>query len=260
MSGHRCEARRAEARAERFLPGVLEKLAAYEPPSDFVPLQVEFHLRTPLLMGYPWVFGDALLARLLMEEILEDDFYNLPAKEPLPIWKHLNLPVARNEFRNAELGSAFIYHASASILDTDEKHVVTMYKRFHEAEDLKYRGKIKLSSGKYRSYMLKFPYSASNTVRFNFLGDAKEIIRLMENVRYIGKKRAVGGGEVSHMEVHQLQKDESIVRAGVAMRSIPVAMLKEIADIHVMRMAYRFPAWDGANTCLCVAPGGKCEI
>lgn len=246
MSGHGGEERRA-ARPST----ILGRLAAYNPPSDFVPLQVEFHLRTPLLMGYPWIFGDALLARLLMEEILGDDFYNLPAKDHLPIWKYLRLPVAK---------SGDIYHAGASILDTDEKHALTMHKRFHEAEDLKYRGKIKLSSGKYRSYMMKFPYSASRTVKFNFLGDAKEIARLTGNVRYLGKKRAVGGGEVSHMEVHWLERDESIIRDGVAMRSIPSGMLKDMTDIHVMQMAYRFPSWDVANVCLCVAPGGRCEI
>lgn len=230
---------------------ILKRLAAYEPPTDFQPIQIEFQLATPLIMAYPWIFGDAFLARLLMEELLEDDFYNLPAKDPLPIWKSLRLPVAK---------TGDIYHASASILDTDEKHTLTLYKRFHEAADLKTKSRIRMNSGQMRNYMLKFPYSASRAVKFNFLGNEGEISRLMQNVSHLGKKRAAGGGEVSCMKVHRLQKDESITKDGVAMRSIPSQMLKSFEDIHVMLMAYRFPSWDNANITLCVAPGRKCEI
>lgn len=247
MSGAGCEARRADARHDN----VLARLAAYEPPSDFVPLQVEFQLATPLIMGYPWIFGDALLARLLMQEILEDDFYNLPAKSPLPVWQYLRLPVAK---------TGEIYHASASILDTDEKHTLTLYKRFHEAADLKTKSRIRMNSGQMRNFMLKFPYSASRTVKFNFLGNDKEIVRLLSNVRHIGKKREVGGGEVASMKVTRLQKDESVTKDGVAMRSIPSNMLKSFSDIHVILMAYRFPSWANENITLCVAPGGRCEI
>lgn len=230
---------------------ILDNLAGYEPPSDFVPFQIEYRLATPLMMGYPWIFGDALLARLLMQEILGDDFYNLPAKTPLPVWKYLRLPVAK---------SGEIYHASASILDTDEKHVTTLYKRFHEAPDLKTKSRVRMNSGQLRNFMMKLPYSASQTVKFNFLGDEKEIAYLMGNISHIGKKHAVGGGEISSMKVTRLQKDESITKDGVAMRSIPTKMLKSFGDIHCMLMAYRFPSWANENITLCVAPGGKCEI
>ena len=82
----------------------------------------------------------------------------------------------------------------------------------------------------------------------------------MCQVRHLGKKREVGGGEVASMKVTRLRNDESITKDGVAMRSIPSNMLKSFEDIHVILMAYRFPSWDNANICLCVAPGGKCEI
>jgi hypothetical protein len=230
---------------------ILEKLAAYEPPQEFVPFQIEYHLATPLMMGYPWIFGDGLLARQLMIELLGDEFYNLPAKTPLSVWKYLKLPVKQ---------TGDIYHASASILDTDEKHTTIFYKRFHEAPDLKTKTRIRMNSGQLRNFMLKFPYSASQTVKFNFMGNEREVARLMGSIRHIGKKHAAGGGEIASMKVQRLQKDESIIKDGIAMRSIPAKMLKEMTDIHVMLMAYRFPSWDNANICLCVAPGGKCEI
>jgi len=230
---------------------ILEKLATYEPPSNFVPFQIEYRLATPLIMGYPWIFGDGLLARQLMIEILGDEFYNLPAKTPLPIWKYLRLPCQQ---------TGDIYHASASILDTDEKHTTIFYKRFHEAPDLKTKTRIRMNSGQMRNFMLKFPYSASQTVKFNFMGNEKEIARLMGSIRHIGKKHAAGGGEIASMKVQRLQKDESIIKDGVAMRSIPTKMLKSFGDIHCMLMAYRPPHWANENVTLCVAPGGVCEI
>lgn len=230
---------------------ILDRLAAYEPPTDFQPLQVEFSLATPLMMAFPWIYGDALVARLLMEEILEDDFYNLPAKEPLPVSKHLRLPLQKTDL---------IYHASASILDTDEMHTTILYKRFHEAEDLKTKTRIRRNSGQMRDFMMKFPYSASRTVTFYMNGNLEELSRLLSSVRHLGKKHAVGGGEVSGFSISEIPEDWSITKDGIAMRSIPCSMLKSFSDIRAMRLAYTFPGWDQANVAMCVAPGGKCEV
>lgn len=307
------------------MESIVRKLEAYEPPQEFVPFQIEYQLATPMIMGYPWIFGDGLLARQLMIELLGDEFYNLPAKSPLPIWKYLKLPVKQ---------SGDIYHASASILDTDEKHTLTLYKRFHEAPDIRQPkghailvgvtnagklvygadiesarqcnalsdtriwqsdklwklratpsengyiisdgsetmyppedfgprpsgSRIRMNSGQLRNFMLKFPYSASQTVKFNFMGNEREVARLMGSIWHIGKKHAAGGGEIASMKVTRLPTDESIIKDGVAMRSIPTKMLKSFGDIHCMLMAYRFPHWDSNNVTLCVAPGGRCEI
>jgi len=230
---------------------ILDRLAAYEPPADFQPVEATFSLATPLMMAFPWVFGDALVARLLMEEILGDDFYNLPAKEPLPVAKYLRLPVKK---------TGMIYHASASILDTDEMHTITLYKRFHEAEDLKTKTRIRRNSGMMRDYMMKFPYSASKTVKFYMNGNLEELDRLLSQVRHLGKKRAVGGGEVSGFKIEPIAEDWSIIKDGLAMRSIPCNMLKSFSDIRAMRLAYTFPGWAPENICMCVAPGGRCEI
>lgn len=230
---------------------ILGRLAAYKPPTDFQPLHVEYSLATPLMMAFPWIYGDALVARLLMEEILGDDFYNLPAKDPLPVAKCLGLPIKKTDM---------MYHASASILDTDEMHTTVLYKRFHEAEDLKTKTRIRRNSGMMRDYMMKFPYSASKTVKFYMNGNLEELTRLLSQVRHLGKKRAVGGGQVCDFSIAPIDADYSIIKDGIAMRSIPCNMLKSFSDIRAMRLAYTFPSWDQANVTMCVAPGGRCEI
>ena len=241
---------------------ILARLAAYEPPRDFEPLQVEFRVATPIILGYPFIFGDAFLARLLMEDILGDAFYNLPVKSPLPIWKYLKLPVKQ---------TGEIYHASASVFDTDERHALVIFKRFHEAQDLKTKSRIRMNSGIFRNFMLKYPYKPvivpdttgdipAYGVRIYFNGNLKEIERLLSGVRHIGKKRAMGGGEVSNFSIQPIPEDRSIISNGQAMRGIPTKMLKSFGDMRCMLMAYRFPSWANENICMCVAPGGKVDI
>jgi len=230
---------------------VLDRLAAYNPPADFQPCEITFSLATPLMMAFPWIFGDALVARMLMEDMLGDEFYNLPTKEPLPVSKFLRLPLQK---------TGLIYHASASILDTDEMHTTVLYKRFHEAADLKTKTRIRRNSGMMRDYMMKFPYSASKTVKFYMNGNLEELKRLLSPIRHLGKKRAVGGGEVCGFAISELPTDWSITKDGIAMRSIPCNMLKSFENIRVMRLAYTFPGWAPENVAMCVAPGGRCEI
>jgi|GEM_PF-981465 len=239
--------------SENFLESLRANVAAYRPPprSGYVPVQVEFELDTPLMMGYPWIFGDALLARQLLQDILGDRFYDLPAKIPVIPPGIVHLPLKK---------TGMIYHASASILDTDEKHTTTIYKRFHEAPDLKSTTRIRTNSGPFRSHMLTLPYSASRMVKFNYFGDLGEIKRLLSPIRGLGKKRGQGGGEVARVRFRELSRDESIIRDGVAMRSIPAKMLDSFEDIRVILMAYTFPSWDPENVTLCVAPGGKCDF
>lgn len=230
---------------------ILQRLGAYTPPQDFEPIEIEYRLSTPPLLGYPWIFSDGLLARQLMIDLLGDDFFDLPAKSPLPIADHLRLPLATTKK---------VYHASAAIFDTPDMHTTTLYKRFHEADDLKTKARIRRGSGKFRDYMLKFPYSPTNTVKLYMNGNRDEIERLMVTVHHIGKKHAAGGGEVAAATIRRIDEDFSLIQDGKAARSIPAGMLATYDMGAVMRMAYRPPYWDQKNVALCVCPGGRCKL
>lgn len=238
----------------------IAKLEAYEPPNDFEPLMVEYRVSTALLS--PQTFGDALVARMLAEDVLGDDFYNLPAKNPIPMWKHLKLPLKK---------TGDVYHSSVSIFDTDARHTKTLYKRFHEADGLKSRNRVRLNSGYFRSFMIKFPFKPvvvqvddssipAFGVRFFMNGNLKELEKILKNVRNLGKKRAQGGGQVASFFIKPIEDDWSLIKDGIAMRSLPVEMLSAYSMSHVMLMAYRMPYWDNANVTMCVAPGGACQM
>jgi hypothetical protein len=91
-------------------------------------------------------------------------------------------------------------------------------------------------------------------------GNFDEVARLMETVRHIGKKHAAGGGEVAEFKVSRIENDYSLTKDGLAMRSLPVEMLKSYDSGGAMLMAYQAPYWDQKNVALCVAPGCRCEL
>lgn len=233
---------------------ISERLEAYKPPdpAGYVPIRATLHLASPVMMAYPWLHGDGLLARMLMEDILGDDYYNkLDGKKPLPVWKWLHLPLSF---------SHQVYHASAAIFDTDIRKTLTIYKRFHEDEMVQLRSRIRSGSGYFRSYRMQMPYAPTSSVMFFFHGDLTEVQRLLDLVHFVGKKHAIGGGEVVRREVVAIPEDHSLICDGNIMRNIPSRELASFDLGHIMNAAYRFPYWDLANVALCVTPGSRGKL
>lgn len=229
---------------------LIEKIEAYEPPdpSGYVPIRATFHLATPMMIKFPWLHGDGLLAKMLLEEQLGRDYHKLDGKKPLHIWKWLHLPLSF---------SHQVYHASAVIFDTDVHKTLTIYKRFHEDPRLHLKSRLRVGSGYFRAYQMQMPYVPANTVSFFFHGDLVEVSRLLGYVRSIGAKHAIGGGEVIRCDIEEMPIDSSLVCDGHIMRSIPSRELKEFSLGQIMTATYRFPYWDAANAVLCVTPGSE---
>jgi hypothetical protein len=230
---------------------IADRLGAYKPPdpSCYIPLQVTFHLASSVMLAYPWLHGDGLLARILIEDLLGDDYHNkLDGKKPLPVWKWLHLPLTF---------SHEVYHSSAAVFDTDVKKTLIIYKRFHESDRLKLKTKLRAGSGYFRAYRMQMPYTPASSVTFFMHGDLEEVRRLLSYVRFLGKKHAIGGGEVVRCEVVAIPEDCSLVCEGHIMRSIPAKQLKSFNMGAIFNAAYRFPYWDLVNVALCVVPGSQ---
>ena len=205
-----------------------------------------------MLMGDRWYHGDALLAVQLMHEILGDHFHDLPAKQPWPVGDWLSLPLKK---------TGDVYHSSVGLLDSDLLKTTTIYKRFAEDERVLLRTKrIRKGSGKFRDFMMKLPYSTTKTVTFHMNGDIDEVKRVLSTVAHIGKKAAIGGGEVIGLQVSAIDEDRSLISDGKAAREIPCEMLKSYDLGYVMLRSYKFPYWDLGNVTECVVPGGACRL
>ena len=82
-------------------------------------------------------------------------------------------------------------------------------------------GRIETSKGRYKAYHMPVFYRVAPWVRWWAIGDGAEVSRLLQGVRYIGKKRAYGYGQVLRWQVEEATVDRSVFADGVPQRSVP---------------------------------------
>jgi hypothetical protein len=208
-------------------------------------------MTTPICLGWPWIHLDGLLAHLARRELDGQNYYVLPSKEPVQPGFYLGV-----------LGSLGpIHRGSISILQPEELHTMTVYKRFHAegAVDMPWKLRyVSKGTGPLRDWMIRLPYAPAETVTFYGHGNLPEVLRLLSFLPALGKKTAYGFGAFHSVEVEELPKDRSVVHEGRAMRPIPVGMLEEADE--TMITAYRSPYWAKENVAECARPGSRVRL
>ena len=233
------------------MQAIYRKLRGYNPPSNFQPFKVEIKLGTPLLLANPYIHGDSVLMALLMKRVLGDEYYNLPAKSPIPVDKILKLPLKQTKG---------VSHASVSQFDTDIIKTETVYKRFDEEhlDKVKTRiTKVRLGQGFYKNYMMKFPVIPTKTVTFYYNGSMRECENILNDLTALGKKTDIGYGIVRNITFEETEQDYSFVKDGKCMRPFPAKDFEGEYGIPsvAQRLAWKAPYWDKKNIAMCAAPG-----
>jgi hypothetical protein len=209
------------------------------------PLEVVFHLRTPIALGLPWIFFDSLLMHAKLKEELGEKYYLLPAKAPIkdlpqtPIRYWRDVPVA-----------------SVSLIEPEpQPSVFSFFKR----GDFPFpAGRIRRGSGFFKDFYLKAAYTPARGVKFYCTGEAQEVLRLCRMIPALGKERNIGFGFIKSVEVHEVEREWGLVRDGLAMRPIPVRYLARYED--AAYLAYKPPYWAKQNIDLCCVPFTRCEL
>ena len=231
-----------------------ERLRAFTPnPSVYRPFKAVFHMETPISLAHPWINGDALISVPLLRSLLGEEFYNLPTKLPIPMDELLTLPLKH---------SHGVYHASASIFDTDKLFLNTFYKRF-DSENVdtfvkSKKNKITRGQGFFKDCMVRTPYKPCKEVTFYFNGDMALCTKLLEEIPSLGKDRAKGYGMVSSVDVTAEANDKSLFDDDVCMRPIPFKAMKYRGiPEHTMQLTYKIPYWARNKATMCCVPGAK---
>lgn len=243
------------------LDEVYRRLDAYRPPEGaYRPLKATFRLASPVSQAYPWIRGDALLAAVLLRDVLGNGAYHLPTKTVLPIDEHLSLPLSRSY---GDIVPGGVWHASASVLDTELTRTTRQYKRFDTANTDVLHGikkrKVEMNMGYYKAGMTTLAYAPANEVLFFFHGHEGEVRRLLENVTNLGKNRASGYGEVRGVIVEEISDDRSLYSDGVVMRPIPYECVPGATIDQCAQLTYGLPAWDHSRAVPCIPPGTVIE-
>jgi len=209
------------------------------------PLEVVIHLKTPIALGFPWVFFDSLLAHLKIMEELGERYYSLPTKIASV---EVDIPVKK--WRD-------VYVASVSIFEPSDVglHVFQYFKR----GDFPFPGgKISRGSGFFKDFYLRVAYVPAQRVRFYCTCEKNEVERLLSKLPAIGKDRNIGFGFVKRIEVNEVENEWGLVKDGLAMRPIPVTYLRSYED--ATYMPYKPPYWDRKSIALCAVPFTRVEL
>lgn len=244
------------------------------------PLEVIAHLATPIAITRA---EDILLEGILCYQILAHCFQGNPP--PLNMdtrLLHLHAPlalrgnIARIEQRTtgtildcrADLSDQWWYACSTTQLhEVLARKTQTWNKRFDAAPEYsdtidfgKKTAKVVIENGNYKAYHQRLPTMTVRALSWYVLGDASLIDLLVQDVRFLGKKRAYGYGEVLRWEMREMREDCSTWKDNRLMRPLPAYGLRDTQSWeeppNFQQIAYRTPAWHVANQALC-AMGGK---
>ncbi len=78
-----------------------------------------------------------------------------------------------------------------------------------------------LTNGTYRDWQMPVPLLLARRMVGYVVGKRKDIRKCLDEVRYLGKKRAHGHGKVLRWEIEECEDDHSLVMDGRAMRWLP---------------------------------------
>ena len=239
---------------------------------DFEPLEITFSLGAPVMLSYPWIMFDAMVAHAVLEQQFPEILATLDSRVvadlsamPLPLEKHEFLSLRQNPgFPNEMVaGIDFFYHASCSRFDVKATGTANIRKRICESDASHVTGlkKVDIVRGKLKAYDMRMVTITAPSCSFFCKGNKDAIVSLLEGITGLGKKRAAGFGRITGVFVSTTGSDTSIVHPGFGVnRPIPVTATKDLdlpgmAD-NVALLAYKPPYWDKSTHALCRVPDG----
>ena len=234
---------------DRFLLGLKDRKWKMR----YEPLEIIFHLSSPLTLNHPWMHFDGLISHLLLIEAMGEDMCLLPPKLPIGrLLKGIKLPPSP-----IKKSDNCLYHASVSLFDSEYKYMEIMTKKFEDRWVSPAR-KIPKSTGIFKDYLMQHIYFPTSTVQFYVNGDAEELERLCSLVTGLGDNTRIGWGAVRSHEIKPTPEDWSLVRDGKAMRPIPTRYLKQHQEL--VGVAWKQPYWAAESVDMCCVPGTEVEL
>ena len=184
---------------------------------SFKPLEIT----AVLLPGSPVVLYDPIyLDNLLARAVLEDAMSGLVTLEPTPEPYDIPIPVecAWRDDDGLPLWAASVFlPIGEAISDVSYTHKRLGRFEFSEKQP-------KTSMGRYMDRRTPIPSKVCRVWRAFCIGDIDEIARLLRPIRFLGKRRNIGFGEVESWSVSDQwagQAIDTIVQDGALVHAIP---------------------------------------
>lgn len=131
----------------------------------------------------------------------------------------INLPFAKHDCG----GGLWVWRASALIPNGDIETLIYWRKKFRQSRVDLTTGSPNLQNATYREYNTPLPLHLCKTMEAYAItfdrGDLQKLLR--QKLRYLGKKRAIGLGKITSIDVVNIDDDWSVVKDGRATRFLP---------------------------------------
>jgi len=209
------------------------------------PLEVTIYFKTPIALGFPWIYLDSLLANLKVIEEQGERYFISPKVAPM---ETPEIPVKK--WRDVYVSSVSIFEPS------DVGFQVFQY--FKKGDYPFPEGKIRKGSGFFKDFYLRVGYLPVRSIKFYCTCEKDEVERLLHKAPAIGKERNIGFGFIREVGVKETEYEWGLVKDGLAMRPIPVTYLEEYED--TAYLAYKPPYWMKENVALCAVPFTRVKL
>lgn len=206
---------------------------------------VTLRLGSPLVTGGGYMTLDALLAAVLFDsgDSVEDAHAKIPLKNTQGLW-HGSAAI----YETLEIGrQAFVANLRANH-DLDPSLVA---KNKHGA----IHSKISLlRRQQFGAVMNGYQYLVTDSVTWYGEGNAMQVEKLLRSVRFIGKRRASGFGEVKAVELSESESDGVVSPFGEPLRPVPLDLFAGDKSSIRGDAAWKPAYWRPENRAICYLP------
>lgn len=209
-------------------------------------------IKTPILGKITSL--DALLTYALAQR-LEGDFEK--ASQELPLIKTEGL-----------------YHASTGIVENAEPFRTTYIASLHanhwlDIDQIKKNARTgkhpRLSDKRKREFgnvMHEHTGTFGNNIWFFFEGDGEAVLKLMQDLPFIGKKNTTGWGELGHLELEEASVNGVLDRNNYPLRAIPEHLYQGVIndEVIIADTTWKPPYWAFENRDKCYIKSKKYDL
>lgn len=214
------------------------------------PLRVSAQLGAPVIGGDYSMPLDGILLALAMQRLhgFPDAFLPGRAVEFDPAIVPLQI---------LNPGDDWFYAASFARWDFFTEGSDYWNKRLDDyyAESHANKNKVDIGSGAYKSYHSQVFYRHAESISWYVVGEQREIVSLLNDCTYIGKKTAHGWGHVLQWGVVPVDEDYSVMFDGNPSRAVPAGYFETFSlNWNLGQRAIRPPYWASENVRMTYVP------
>lgn len=221
-----------------------------------VPLRVTAHLRTGVVMDRPYGLDLSGILASRMRQIQKAELAEVGANSVLPDSggedpEDFPLPLSRCTSEDDWYWAATCGVPDTEPEDAPEARVFFQGVDVEHAKSYAVRPlpEVFARKGSYRDVMMPVAVTLASTLTWFAVGDRQQVLRLLEPVRAVGRRRATGEGVVLHWTVEEIDGDPLTIAhmgdTGRLLRPVPIAAAEQLGiEYRVGWYALRPPSWN----------------